>query len=139
MRTSRAELWVPAGRLEAMSEKAEIFSAGVGTDLYRNIITLDYGDDDRKALMRKVWGATPWVLNVRTGPIDGDHFMEIRQWCHHHIGDESYPIHGRDGLWRTGLATIFGETFIGFATEELMNMFKQEFGEDVVSDRVRAL
>jgi len=96
----------------------------------------DYGDKERNDLMLEVWSVTPWMLNVRTGSPDSDHFGEIRRWCRDNTGPEASPIHGRAGKWQTGGATVFGETFIGFATKELMDDFSREFPGSIVAERV---
>ena len=99
----------------------------MATELYQRTITYDYGDEDRRALMEEVWSGTPWMLNVFTGSCNEDRDLEIRDWCHEHLGDEAWPIHGRPGAWQRGGATIYGWTWYGFAKEEDMLRFQEAF------------
>lgn len=104
----------------------------MGTDLYHRIITFEYRDADRKELMEKVWRGTPWVVNVKTDSIGSDQYRSIMQWCRDHIGAEAWPIHGRPGEWQSGSATVFGETFMGFATEARLSEFRAAFGDLII-------
>ena len=104
----------------------------LGTPLYDRLITYDYGDDERRDLMEKVWSVTPYVVNVMTGNINGDDWRAMMQWCREAFGAEAWPIHGREGKWQTGGATIFGETHIGFATSEDLATFQAKFGDKII-------
>lgn len=95
-----------------------------GTPLYQKTIHYDYGDADRSALMQEVWEHTPWMVNAYTGGTSDDRDIEMRQWCVDHFGPEACPIHGRDGQWQRGHATIFGWTWFGFAKKEQMEEFE---------------
>ncbi len=103
----------------------------VGTDLYQRTIDYDYSDQESKSLMAKVWGVTPWMINVHTGSPGEDSYRAIVHWCREEIGPEAWPIHERPGEWQTGSATLFGETFIGFRTEEQMDRFCAKFGDAI--------
>ena len=83
----------------------------------------------RDPLMRKVWGGTPWMIDVVTGNIDSDRYQEMRDWCNVQFGRESWPLHGRFGNWQFGGATVMGSTWIGFATEEMMKRFEERWGK----------
>jgi hypothetical protein len=91
----------------------------MATDIYHRAMAYDYGDDERAALMRKVWEPTPWIIEVYVGqhPYEGPRERQILEWCRDDFGDESSPIHGRAGRWHPGNATIYGWKWFGFATE----------------------
>lgn len=95
----------------------------IGTGLYQFILDRSAGDDERDVLMRKVWEPTPWVINVFEGSYDEYNFIDIIRWCCDNLGDESYPIHDKVGVWHRGGATVDGYTWYGFASEELMQRF----------------
>lgn len=99
----------------------------VGTELYHRTITFDYGDQKRADLMRKVWSVTPWMIDCFTDSINSDREGSIRHWCSEHIGPQAHPIHGREGDWQLGGATIHGWTWIGFASEQLLEQFLAAF------------
>lgn len=103
------------------------------TDLYHRILSTDYGGDERRELMEKVWRVTPWVVNVNTGSPDEDRYREMVAWAREELGPQAMPIHGHDGDWQTGGATVFGETFIGFKHEMDLGRFAEAFGEFIVS------
>lgn len=97
----------------------------MATDLYHRAISFDYGDEERRALMEKVWSVTPWMVDAF---IDSDEReREVLHWCREHLGDEAWPIHGRPGVWQRGSATINGWTWFGFATEEMMLKFQAQW------------
>lgn len=104
------------------------------SELYFRIIGMDYGDPERGEMMKKVWDVTPFVVNVRTGSPDDDQYRKIVSWCREHLGPDAWPIHGRDGNWQTGGATVFGETFMGFATAEYLERFSKVFGHLIIKD-----
>lgn len=106
----------------------------MATSLFEKIVSYDYGDTDRQELVAKVWGVTPFVVNVRTGSTGGDQYREIVQWAHDELGPQAMPIHGRDGSWQTGGATVFGETFIGFKDEVDLGRFSEAFGELIIPE-----
>ena len=105
-----------------------------GTDLYRRTLAYDYGDDERNELMREVWSPTPWMIDVNTGRCGEDLDREIRFWCHDTFGEECWPIHGRPGVWQRGSATVFGSTWYGFATEEMMHQFLARWPQETADD-----
>lgn len=98
-----------------------------GTELYRKMLAFDYGDAERSDLMARVWRGTPWLVDAYTGQSADDRDMEMREWCHDHFGTEARPIHGTAGRWQRGSATIYGWTWFGFETEEMMNAFISEW------------
>lgn len=86
--------------------------------------TMHWADENGEELMRKVWEPTPWIVNVYTGPGHPDRRnQDMLEWCDKNLGEASYPIHGREGVWHQGSATVNGWTWFGFATEEMMNRF----------------
>jgi len=103
-------------------------------ELFHRIVSFDYGDPERNDLMSKVWGVTPFIVNVRTGSPDGDQYRRIVEWAHDKLGPQAWPIHGRDGDWQTGSATVYGETFIGFKHKDDLDRFVAVFGELIVED-----
>lgn len=89
-------------------------------------------NDEREALMFEVWSPTPWIVDVNTGSMsDMDRYYDILSWCNKMFGPESYPIHGKNGDWHHGSATINGWTWMGFKTKELMDTFIKQWGEFV--------
>lgn len=107
----------------------------MSTDLFNRILAQNYGDQDRNDLMAKVWGVTPFVVNVRTGSPGEDLYREIIQWARTELGPQAMPIHGHDGDWQTGSATVFGETFIGFKHEIDLGRFSEAFGHLIIFDQ----
>lgn len=102
------------------------------TGLYERMVSYAYEDPDRGELMRRVWQPTPWMVDAFTGPI-GNHnrYREMMEWCREQFGRESSPIHGHEGTWHSGGATIHGWTWMGFATPEQMDQFVERwFDED---------
>lgn len=88
------------------------------------------GDQECADLMREVWAPTPWVADVYTGGFSKEfgREMRIRKWCSERFGPEAFVIGGRDGKWQRGIATINGWTWIGFATEAMMDEFLSAWG-----------
>jgi len=78
-------------------------------------------------LMQKVWSVTPWMINADTGSINSGRYMEIRGWCNSTFGREAWPIHEIKGNWQNGGATVYGQTWMGFKTEEMMNQFRSKW------------
>lgn len=105
-------------------------TAKPGTDLYRRMLTFDYGDQERSALMRKVWSPTPWIVDAYTGLLGETIDREIRDWLHDNLGDEAFPIRGRAGTWQRSGVTIQGWTWLGFASEELMKRFLERWPQE---------
>lgn len=95
----------------------------MASELYHRMLEYDYGDDDRRDLMEKVWSGTPWMVDTFTDGINSHREREITEWCRAEFGDEAWPIHGRPGTWHRGGATIHGWTWFGFDTEEKMHRF----------------
>jgi hypothetical protein len=96
----------------------------VGTPLYDRTMSFTYEDEERGALMRKVWSGTPFMTNCNTGAGDDRRMDEIRMWCRERWGDEAWPIHGRPGRWYVGGATVFGWTWIGFESAAMLAEFE---------------
>lgn len=94
-----------------------------GSDLYHRIISFDYGDEKRRALMEKVWSITPWMVDAYTGRVSNERDIDIREWCRERIGDEAQPIHEMPGKWQRGGATIDGWTWFGFTNMADMDAF----------------
>jgi hypothetical protein len=96
----------------------------MGTPLYDRMLAYDYGDQERADLMREVWEGTPFMTNCNSGSIASDREREINDWCREHFGDEAWPIHGRPGNWQRGGATVYGWTWYGFRTAEMLKQFE---------------
>ena len=95
-----------------------------GSELYKKVVIRAEVDDRRGRLMKTVWSPTPWMVDVFTGSTSNSgRYAEIMDWCREKFGQESSPIHGVDGTWHCGLATIHGFTWMGFATKDQMEAF----------------
>lgn len=122
------------GRLSCFGcrEAQELFirtqrSIAQGSELFhKRILEYDYKDSDMHELQIRVWNTVPWMVDVFVGEYEGKE-GELTNWCRKEIGRESSFIHGKKGLWRRGNVIIFGWTWFGFATEELMNRFVEKF------------
>ena len=105
-----------------------------GSDIFLSVVEqgLYQDDQERTDLMRKVWAPTPWVVDVYTGGFKEEfgREMRIRKWCADRFGQEAFVIGGVDGSWQRGSATINGRTWMGFATEAMMNDFLAEWGDN---------
>lgn len=95
----------------------------MGSPLYHRMLEYDYGDPETLALMHKVWDGMPFMVNAFTGPCADNLDREIRDWCHDTFGPEAWPIHGKPGDWHRGNATIYGWTWFGFKTREMLQQF----------------
>lgn len=100
-----------------------------GSPLFQRTMDFKHDDARKQALMLKVWACTPWVVTADTGRCGEDRDCEIREWCRDQFGDEAWPIHGRQGDWQRGSATVHGQTWFGFATEAQMKAFVAKWGE----------
>lgn len=68
----------------------------------------------------EIWSAYPWMINVITGPSQGDRYDDITDW----LGDNT-----PEGVeYRIGSAIVYGETWIGFSSEEFMKTFIEKWG-----------
>ena len=106
-------------------------SENIGTDLYRRTMERAGKEGrDRAELMREVWSGTPWMVDAYTGSISDHRYDEIMDWCRDQFGPEAWPIHGEEGLWHSGSATVYGYTWMGFASEEIMEQFIQRWEGD---------
>lgn len=95
-----------------------------GSPLYQRQIA-----NSEDALMHQVWDGTPWMIEAYTGSIANyGRYREIMEWCHYHFGPEAWPIHGLPGHWHSGGATVMGWTWMGFATEAMMQQFVEAWG-----------
>lgn len=98
-----------------------------GTDLFARTLAFDHGDGERNAIMRKVWSATPWMIDCFTDRVNSPRYRAIREWCSENIGPQAHPIHGVEGDWQDGSATVHGWTWIGFKSEEMLARFMKAF------------
>lgn len=96
----------------------------IGTPLYERMLNFSYPDAERGKLMREVWGGTPFMTNCNTGSADERRMDQIRTWCRQRWGDEALPIHGRAGRWHVGGATVFGWTWFGFESADMLCEFE---------------
>jgi hypothetical protein len=101
-----------------MTNQGDTLSAAQGSALFSRAMA--EADD----LMRSVWAGTPWMLEAYTGGPDDERWEQIAYWCENQFGPEAWPIHGHVGKWHRGGATVNGFTWMGFATEEMMNQFQ---------------
>ena len=92
------------------------FDAG-GTEIYKKI------DDSGTELMKKVWNGTPWIIDVFTDCVNSNRHRKIVEWCRTNFGNEASPIHGKEGNWQRGGVVIYGYTWLGFSTKEMMEKF----------------
>jgi len=110
----------------------------MSTELYGRIIkhAQDKRDDDGLTLAHKVWNPTPWVISVFMGESEspGDEHEDearIRAYCVEHFGVQSWPIHDRPANWYRAGFTIYGWTWLGFKTEEMMKKFIEDWSHNV--------
>lgn len=94
-----------------------------GTELFERMLAFNYEDTERAELMRKVWSVTPFMVDCETGSPGDASYQRIMKWCRRNFGPEAWPIHGRDGEWQSGTATVFGWTWIGFKTQDQLDQF----------------
>lgn len=94
-----------------------------GTELYRRVIAMEYATDELKRVMVDTWKPTPWMVDAFTGDVDEPRRNEMQAWCREHFGPEGSPVQGRGGKWRRSCVTIYGWTWYGFATKDLMDEF----------------
>jgi hypothetical protein len=81
-------------------------------------------------LEHTVWDPTPWVIDIYS-PHDALRTSHIC-WLRENIGKESWPLHGEPGDWHFGGATVQGQVWLGFKTEEMMQRFCNAFPENVI-------
>lgn len=93
------------------------------TALYQRMVAFNYGDDERAALMRKVWAGHQWMVDAFTGRCGDVREHEMLHWCYDTFGEQASPIHGRAGEWLRGSATVNGWTWFGFANKPDMEKF----------------
>ena len=67
------------------------------------------------------------MLDAYTESVNTDRWYDVMQWCQSEFGQEAWPLHGIEGQWHVGGATIHGWTWIGFATEEMMTRFSERW------------
>ena len=89
--------------------------------------------DDSKEYFGKesllaTWASIPWIIDVYVGmdyPVNRRE-QEMDIWCTEHFG-RALTMFNKKGKWGHGHATIHGWTWRGFATEEMMNQFQEQF------------
>lgn len=91
-------------------------------------------DDEGVELHHKVNDPTPWIIDVRLPESNSREWFELLEWCSDNLGPESWPIHGRPGNWYRAGATIHGHTDMGFATEDMMKRFMEQFPDRIWPD-----
>ena len=94
-----------------------------GTELYQQVINYE---GKAKDITSMVWEPTPYMMDVYTG---GRRY-EMQGWLTERWGRACSPIHEREGLWQFGNATIDGYTWLGFATEEMMQEFLEHWPQE---------
>lgn len=95
-----------------------------GSDLYHRALAFN-GDPERGALMQKVWQGTPWMVDAYTGSRDTGRHHKIMTWCREQFGPEAWPLHGHPGEWHASSVTIHGWTWMGFATQAQLRLFRE--------------
>lgn len=106
----------------------------IGNEMFSRMLGYNYGSQEKSDLMRICWQPTPWMVDVYDSPPGDDRKsrrQEIRHWCVEQFGPESWPIHDRPASWYSGSATVYGWTWYGFATEEMLNRFMEQFPDAV--------
>lgn len=106
-----------------------MMSETTGNDLFARAMEFNYAQPEFLELMRKCWTPTPWMVDVYDGPShpNDSRRREIIEWCVEKFGPESWPIHDKPANWYRGTSTIYGWTWYGFATEEMLNRFLEHF------------
>ncbi len=99
----------------------------MATDLYHRMLAFNYGDPERADLMKKVWQGTPWMVDSYTGRTGDERERDMLHWCHETFGKQAWPLHGGEGTWQRGGATIHGWTWFGFSTEAYMRRFVEKW------------
>jgi hypothetical protein len=97
------------------------------TPLYASVMAFNSSASEHDAFMRELWTRTPWMIDVKTGNINSDSWREIFDWLRKTFGKEG-SIWADDAEWRSGNATIFGWTWIGFKTKAQMEQFITRVG-----------
>lgn len=95
----------------------------VGTQIYKEFLNYPYVDARRRQLMAEVWGPTPWIVSAYTERSDGLRMRDMVVWLLEHFGPEMARWHPA-GMWQRGSVTMYGWTWIGFATEDMMQQFE---------------
>lgn len=100
----------------------------MSTSLHKSMLAYWEGTDQYE-LQASVWRGTPWMIDVYTGSTDSDRYYDLRAWCAKFLGERADPFRKdpRQGNWHWGGATFHGQTWIGFATEDLMHQFEAQF------------
>ncbi len=103
----------------------------MSNELHQKMLSHSREDADRGELMRRVWSPTPFMVDAFTGSI-GNHnrYREMMEWCREQFGSQCWPIHGDDGVWQCGGATIHGWTWMGFSTLDQLNEFVERWFDD---------
>jgi len=80
------------------------------------------------------------MVEAYTDSINSQRWQNVMEWCREYCGPEAWPIHGKAGKWHSGGATVNGETWMGFADEQMMNDFnaKWQNNRDVGRDECAA-
>ena len=105
------------------------------TELYKLIMKKAEQNGSDLELQHMVWDPTPWVIQVQLGdPVDTFEYSderEIMDYCLAQFGPESWPIHNKPAAWYRGGATVNGVTWLGFATEQMMQQFMADWPNNV--------
>ena len=111
------------------------------TPRYHAIMSYWKDDAEHLALEHLVWDPTPWVIDLRSPspgsseasnkPGDIDRLTHI-DWLRANIGVDSWPIHRKPDDWNFACATVNGETWLGFRTEDMMRRFCEAFPQSII-------
>lgn len=99
-------------------------------------------NEEGLALSHKVWDPTPYVLDVYMGKDnycgEGKDEYNIREYCKKNFGKQSWPIHNKPANWYRGGATVYGWTWLGFKTKEMMDKFILDWPENIKQEEVES-
>ena len=85
-------------------------------------------DPDLREVNLKTWSPTPWMADVlMTDAENEDRRDALRAWCYAHFGAEATHNFDDPACWRQSCVTMRGYSWFGFAKEEQMNRFLQQF------------
>lgn len=98
-----------------------------GSKLFKQMIAVISDSEKTSELMKELWSPTPWMIDAFTDSNDSERYREILDWCHNKWGRESNNVEDRN--WRVGGATVYGYTWYGFKTKQMMNEFIHKWSE----------
>ena len=98
-----------------------------GSEVFRRMLK-ETTDPDLREVNLKTWSPTPWMADVlMTDAENEDRRDALRAWCYAHFGAEATHNFDDPACWRQSCVTMRGYSWFGFAKEEQMNRFLQQF------------